>query len=105
MAKSVSQPGFASQNAPKMRKVIVVLLALGVAGSVASLVVHAPPPQDAILAHASARDVGQPATGAATAAAAKSSAPVGTGAPPDFDYFPNRYVNQATKIEEPSPTF
>jgi hypothetical protein len=30
---------------------------------------------------------------------------VPSAAQPDVDYFPNRYVNQATKIEEPIPTF
>jgi hypothetical protein len=105
MAKSASQPGFTSQNAPKVARAIVVLLALGIVGFVASLVVYVSLPQHAISAHASASEVRQATTRTAAFAAAKSSAPVGMGAAPEFDYFPNRYVNHATKIEEPSPTF
>ena len=49
------------------------------------------------------RDSGKAATGVAMSAvpsAARATAP-----PRDFDYFPHHYVNQATKVEDPSPTF
>jgi hypothetical protein len=105
MAKSASQAGFTSYHAPKTARAIVVLLALAVVASVASLIVYVSLPQDAISAHASASEVREATTRAAAFASSKSSAPSRTGAPPDVDYFPNRYVNQATRIEEPSPTF
>ena len=45
----------------------------------------------------------QAASGQATAAV--PGAPTATGPAMDVDYFPNRFVNQATEIEEPPPTF
>lgn len=43
------------------------------------------------------------AAGAATAAVPATAA--AAPARPEIDYFPNRYVNQATKIEDPIATF
>ena len=43
------------------------------------------------------------AAGAATAAVPVAAA--ATAARPEIDYFPNLYVNQATKIEDPIATF
>ena len=105
MAKSASQAGFTSQNTPKAAKALVVLLALAIVAFIASLVVHVSLPQDAMSAHASASEVNGATTRTAAFAAAKSPTPAERGGPSDVDYFPNRYVNQATKIEEPSPTF
>ena len=45
----------------------------------------------------------QAASGEATAAV--PTAPTVTAPAIDVDYFPNHYVNQATKIEEQPPTF
>jgi hypothetical protein len=105
VSKSAPQAGFTSQHPPKVARAIVVLMALAVVASVASLVVYVSLPQDAISAHASASEVREATTHAAGFASAKSSTPLATGAPPEVDYFPNLYVNRATRIEEPSPTF
>jgi len=42
--------------------------------------------------------------GVATAGVPRASA-AATGTQPEVDYFPNGYVNQATKIEDPIATF
>ena len=62
----------------------------------------APESQMATPAATAAMADSQAARGAATASvrAAPPAAPT-----PEVDYFPHRYVNQATTIEEPSPTF
>jgi hypothetical protein len=43
--------------------------------------------------------------GIGIATAAASAVPATTAAQRDFDYFPDHYLNQATKIEEPMATF
>jgi hypothetical protein len=42
---------------------------------------------------------------AAKATSAAPAMPRSTAAPSDFDYFPDHYVNQATKIEAPIENF
>ena len=88
-----------------------VLLGLAVLGCIAvALVVNALPtpnaasgsaPQSAILL----LQQNAPRVNARAATGAVPSAPTATAPTRDFDYFPDHYVNQATKVEEPIPTF
>jgi hypothetical protein len=87
------------QNLPQRVHAAIVLLGLAIAAFVAvAFVIHALSGTDSASASAqetpkiSAPAVTGPGTTAATAA-------------PEIGYFPNRYRNQATTIEEPSPTF
>jgi hypothetical protein len=92
----------------KVRHVVnatVSLLGLAALGYLAApLVGQSLPPRSAASATANQAAIGSGQT-ATNADAASPLAPTATAPNRDFDYFPDHYVNQATKAEEPIPTF
>ena len=86
------------------------LLGLGALGYIViAVAIHAPPLLSATSRYApesrtinlKAETAGAQATGGVLSAVE----PTAYTPQPDVDYFPNRYVNQATKIEDPISTF
>ena len=106
MALHETRHYYARRDVPGFARTVAVLFGLTVLGYlVAILVGHALPTPNAGsgLAQQGQTVSAQTATGVATAA---EPAPLPATVPTqDFDYFPDHYVNQATKIEDPIPTF
>src|SRR3984893_10043663 len=91
-------------------KVGFPLLGLGaVAYIVVAVAIHAPPSLSAASSYGPESriiNLAPETTGAqATAGVVSAVEPKAYSPQPDIDYFPNRYVNQATSIEDPIATF
>jgi hypothetical protein len=103
MATHSTRHYFGRHNSKSVAKVAFPLLGLGAVGYfVIAVAIHAPPSLSAAPRYAPESRITNPApeTADAQATAGLVSAPQ-----PDIDYFPNRYVNQATRIEDPIATF
>jgi hypothetical protein len=105
MANNSTDHDFDRDNRRSTAKAVFVLLALAAVGYLAmgtggnSRHLH-----DGVSAPATASQMSYAYSKDADSAEgvmAKSATP----APRDFDYFPDHFVNQATKVEEPSSTF
>lgn len=87
------------RNFTQMVRAAIVPLGLAIlAFAAVALVIHALPGNDS--ASASAQE-----TPKISAPAVTGSGATATTAAPEIGYLPNRYRNQATTVEEPSPTF
>ena len=106
---------FARRSVRRGVRTTAGLIGIAVLGYVAiTFVGHARSSLDVSSGFAPERQMATPAAPAAmadsqsargVASASERAAPPATAPTPEVDYFPNRYVNQATTIEEPSPTF
>jgi hypothetical protein len=110
MAKHTTRHYFGRHDSRSVAKVVFPLLGLGAVGYIViAMAIHAPPSLSAAPTYAPESRIinSAPETaGAQATAGVVSAAEPATYTPqPDIDYFPNRYVNQATKIEDPIATF
>jgi hypothetical protein len=86
------------------------LLGIGTLGYIViAVAMHAPPLLSAAPRYVPDSRIINPAPetadAQATAGVLSAAEPKGYTPQPDVDYFPNRYVNQATKVEDPVATF
>ena len=101
-------------NIARAGKIIVVLFGLVVLGYIEVAVSeHAGPALNTVSGYMlgsrmvnpePASEAADARTGAGAAAAAVPATPAASGGK-EFDYFPDHYVNHATKVEEPIATF
>jgi hypothetical protein len=110
MAIDATRYYFGRHDLKSVAKVGFPLLGLGVVGYIAvAVAIHAPPLLSAASSYGPESriiNLAPETTGAqATAGVISAVEPKAYSPQPDIDYFPNRYVNQATKIEAPIATF
>ena len=110
MAKHATRHYFGRHDSKSVAKVVFPLLGLGAVGYIViAMAIHAPPSLSAASRYAPESRIINPApetAGAqATAGVVWAAEPTAYTPQPDIDYFPNRYVNQATRIEDPIATF
>jgi len=101
---------FGRYNLTSVTKAAFPLLGIGALGYIViAVAMHAPP-----LLSAAPRDAPesriinpapQTADAQATAGVLSAAEPRAYTLQPDVDYFPNHYVNQATKVEDPIASF
>jgi len=101
---------FDPRNLRSVTKAAFPLLGIGAVGYIVIAVgMHAPPLLSAAPGYAPASQIINPAPetadAQATAGVLSAADPRAYTPQPNFDYFPNRYVNQATKVEDPIATF
>jgi hypothetical protein len=101
---------FGSHNLRSVTKAAFPLLGIGAVGYIViAVAMHAPPSLSAAPRYAPESRIinsaPETADAQATAGVLSAAEPRAYTAQPDVDYFPNRYVNQATKIEAPIATF
>ncbi len=110
MATHATRHYFGPHNLRSVTKAAFPLLGIGALGYIViAVAMHAPPllsaapryvPKSQIINPAPETEDAQATAGVLSAAEPRAYTPQ-----PDVDYFPNRYVNQATKIEDPIATF
>ena len=109
MATHATRHYFGRHNLRSVTKAAFPLFGVGALGYIViAVALHAPPLLSAAPRYVPESRIINPApeTADAQATAGVLSAAKPTAyTPPDVDYFPNRYVNQATKIEDPIATF
>jgi hypothetical protein len=110
MATHTTRHYFGRHDSRSVAKVVFPLLGLGAVGYIViAMAIHAPPSLSAASRYAPESRIINPApetAGAqATAGVVSAAEPTAYTPQPDIDYFPNRYVNQATRIEDPIATF
>ena len=110
MATHATRHSFGRHNLRLVTKAAFPLLGIGALGYIViAVAMHAPPLLSAALSYASESRIinaaPETADAQATAGVLSAAEPRAYAAQPDVDYFPNRYVNQATKIEDPIATF
>jgi hypothetical protein len=109
MATHATRHYFGRHDLRSVAKVAFPLLGLGAVGYIViAVAIHAPPSLSAASRYAPESRIINlaPETADAQATGVVSAAePKAYTLQPDIDYFPNRYVNQATKIEDPIATF
>ena len=97
MAKQAPRHYFGRHDSRSVAKVVFPFLGLGAVGYIViAMAIHAPPSLSAAPRYAPE---------SRTAGVVSAAEPTAYTPQPDIDYFPNRYVNQATKIEDPIATF
>jgi hypothetical protein len=110
MATHATRHNFGRHNLRSVTKAAFPLLGIGALGYIViAVAMHAPPLLSAAPRYAPESRIINPATetadAQATAGVLSAAEPRAYTPQPDVDYFPNRYVNQATKIEDPIATF
>jgi hypothetical protein len=109
MATHATRHYFGRHDLRSVAKVAFPLLGLGAVGYIViAVAIHAPPSLSSASRYAPESRIINlaPETADAQATGVVSAAePKAYTLQPDIDYFPNRYVNQATKIEDPIATF
>jgi hypothetical protein len=110
MATHATRHYFGRHDLKSVAKVAFPLLGLGAVGYIViAVAIHAPPSLSAASRYEPESRISNPAPetadARATAGVASAAEPKAYTPQPDIDYFPNRYVNQATKIEDPIATF
>ena len=101
---------FGRHNLRSVTKTAFPLLGIGTLGYIViAVAMHAPPLLSAAPRYAPESQIITPppetADAQATARVLSAAEPRAYTLQPDVDYFPNRYVNQATKVEDPIATF
>jgi hypothetical protein len=101
---------FGQHNLRSVTKAAFPLLGIGALGYIViAVAMHAPPLLSAAPRYAPESQIINPAPETvdvqATAGVLSAAEPRAYTPQPDVDYFPNRYVNQATKVEDPIATF
>ena len=110
MATHATRHYFGLHNLRSVTKAAFPLLGIGALGYIViAVAMHAPPLLSAAPRYAPESrliNLAPETAGAQATAGVVSAAEPSTYTPqPDIDYFPNRYVNQATRIEDPIATF
>jgi hypothetical protein len=108
MAKHATRHYFGRHDSRSVAKVVFPLLGLGAVGYIViAMAIHAPPSLSAASRYAPESRIINlaPETADAQAGVVSAAEPTAYTPQPDIDYFPNRYVNQATRIEDPIATF
>jgi hypothetical protein len=110
MATHTTRHYFGRHDSRSVAKVVFPLLGLGAVGYIViAMAIHAPPSLSAAPRYAPESRIinlaPETAGAQATAGVVSAAEPTTYTPQPDIDYFPNRYVNQATRIEDPIATF